>query len=335
VASAGAFGSPTILERSGIGSKEVLHKNGISQIVDLPGVGDHYMDHLVAFIHYHGSEETDCIDNVLRGDEADAHEAQWLKDGTGLLSHIGFDAISKLRPTDAERQAMSPEFDHRWETFFANYPDKPVAALCTSASGIGASPDLPIGTYFGIGAIMSYPLATGRVHITGGLDPHGNLDFHPGYMDELADLVTFRWAYKRNRELARRMKFYRGEVLSSHPRFSKGSAAEIQSSALPVATTAPDIVYTKEDDEAIDRFNREIASTAWHSCGTCAMKPRDKGGVVDERLNVYGVQNLKVADISIFPENVGSNTYNSAIAIGEKAAVIIAQDLGIKGVTEF
>jgi alcohol oxidase len=43
VVSAGAFGSPTILERSGIGSKEVLDNNGISQIVDLPGVGEHYM----------------------------------------------------------------------------------------------------------------------------------------------------------------------------------------------------------------------------------------------------------------------------------------------------
>ena len=29
--------------------------------------------------------------------------------------------------------------------------------------------------------------------------------------------------------------------------------------------------------------------------GTCAMKPREQGGVVDERLNVYGVQNLKIA----------------------------------------
>ena len=29
--------------------------------------------------------------------------------------------------------------------------------------------------------------------------------------------------------------------------------------------------------------------------GTCAMKPREQGGVVDARLNVYGVQNLKIA----------------------------------------
>lgn len=34
------------------------------------------------------------------------------------------------------------------------------------------------------------------------------------------------------------------------------------------------------------------------------------GGVVDERLNVHGVQGLKVADLSICPDNVGCNTYS-------------------------
>jgi alcohol oxidase len=43
VLSAGTFGSPAILERSGIGSKDVLSKNNIQQLVDLPGVGEHYM----------------------------------------------------------------------------------------------------------------------------------------------------------------------------------------------------------------------------------------------------------------------------------------------------
>jgi alcohol oxidase len=59
------------------------------------------------------------------------------------------------------------------------------------------------------------------------------------------------------------------------------------------------------------------------------MKPHEQAGVVDPRLNVYGVSNLKVADLSIAPSNVGANTYNTALIIGEKAAMIIAEDLGI------
>jgi hypothetical protein len=42
VISAGALGSPAILERSGIGNKTILEKHGIKQIVDLPGVGENY-----------------------------------------------------------------------------------------------------------------------------------------------------------------------------------------------------------------------------------------------------------------------------------------------------
>ena len=42
VVSGGAFGSPAILERSGIGAKAVLEKAGVKQVVDLPGVGEHY-----------------------------------------------------------------------------------------------------------------------------------------------------------------------------------------------------------------------------------------------------------------------------------------------------
>jgi alcohol oxidase len=62
------------------------------------------------------------------------------------------------------------------------------------------------------------------------------------------------------------------------------------------------------------------------------MKPRELGGIVDARLNVYGVRGLKVADLSIAPSNVSATTYGTALVIGEKAAVIIADELGIKGV---
>lgn len=73
--------------------------------------------------------------------------------------------------------------------------------------------------------------------------------------------------------------------------------------------------------------------TTWHSLGTCSMAPKEgnsivKHGVLDERLNVHGVKGLKVADLSICPDNVGCNTYSTALLIGEKCAVLTAEDLG-------
>ena len=60
------------------------------------------------------------------------------------------------------------------------------------------------------------------------------------------------------------------------------------------------------------------------------MAPRDQLSVVDEKLNVYGVTGLKVADLSIVPQNVAANTNNTAHMIGEKCAAMILADLGLK-----
>ena len=59
------------------------------------------------------------------------------------------------------------------------------------------------------------------------------------------------------------------------------------------------------------------------------MKPHNQSGVVDSLLNVYGVQRLKVAvaDLSIGPSNVCANTYSTTLVIGERAAVIVAEEL--------
>lgn len=63
----------------------------------------------------------------------------------------------------------------------------------------------------------------------------------------------------------RRMKSYRGEYPSSHPKFPIGTVAEAKCSEGPVVIDCPDIAYSNEDDEAIDQFHRETASTAFHS----------------------------------------------------------------------
>lgn len=97
-----------------------------------------------------------------------------------------------------------------------------------------------------------------------------------------------------------------------------------------------DLVYSKEDLNAVEEWTKRHVETTWHSLGTCSMAPREgnsivKHGVLDERLNVHGVKNLKVADLSICPDNVGCNTYSTALLIGEKCAMLTGEDLGYSG----
>jgi alcohol oxidase len=166
------------------------------------------------------------------------------------------------------------------------------------------------------------------MHITGPKhdDP---LDFDVGFFNDAhdIDLKKQMWAYKKQREMVRRAKYYRGELAAGHPKFPEGSAAACVEVAEPLSDVK-DIVYSKEDDAAIEQWLRENVNTTWHSMATCKMAPFEEDGVVDSSLNVYGVQGLKLADLSIAPANVGANTNNTALAIGEKAAEIIIAELG-------
>lgn len=55
-----------------------------------------------------------------------------------------------------------------------------------------------------------------------------------------------------------------------------------------------DIEYSKEDDEAIERYIKDNMTTAWHGLGTCAMRAKESQGVVDHQLNVHDVSGLKL-----------------------------------------
>ena len=56
------------------------------------------------------------------------------------LQISGFDAGIKLRPTNEELLSMSPEFNHRWSTHFANAPDKPVMLIVPIAAYVHLFP---------------------------------------------------------------------------------------------------------------------------------------------------------------------------------------------------
>ncbi|KAJ3475835.1 hypothetical protein NLI96_g11573 [Meripilus lineatus] len=335
VVSAGAFGSPAILERSGIGGRATLEKFGIDVRVDLPGVGEGYEDHNMIYPAYKASQESSTLDKFFFGNdenEVARLNSVWEKDGGGLIASNGLDAGIKLRPNVDELKAIGPAFDARWKEFFVPAPDKPVMWLGPIALNLGGAIQPTDDKFFCILSFLGYPSAVGQVHITSGEDVYAPTDFDPGYLQHDDDLALLVWAYKRGREIARRMKCYRGEHPLNHPAFSRESSVACQENIQPVPIDAPELQYSAEDDEVIKDYVRAFLSTTWHSLGTCSMKPREVGGVVDSALNVYGVKNLKVADMSIAPGNVGSNTYSTALTIGEKAAIIIASELGISGV---
>ncbi|KAG2344662.1 alcohol oxidase-like protein [Suillus weaverae] len=334
VVSAGAFGSPGILERSGIGAEVILKQCDIEQLVDLPGVGENYRDHNGVCVPYFVADEAITMDPLWRGKESVVQEnlSQWKINGKSLIAQNGCDAKIKWRPDDDELIAMGPVFQSRWKEFFQDRPDKAVAifSLFEGYPVLPSSIELSPRNYLAAFYYTLYPASAGSVHIK--LDENGQegIDFNTGYLDDPSDIVPLNFGYKKMREIFRRMPSYRGEVPARHPRFPEGSAAVCGETTGPVDLNAPDIIYTAEDDDAVDRFHRSFMQTTAHSLGTCAMKPRADQGVIDTRLNVYGVTNLKVADMSIAPKNVGTNTYSTALLIGEKAAMIIADELGIE-----
>ncbi|OBT53211.1 hypothetical protein VE04_05939 [Pseudogymnoascus sp. 24MN13] len=337
VIAAGALGTPQILERSGVGEENHLKSLGIPVVADLPGVGANYQDHHLTLLPYKTSLAPDeTIDELLSG-RLDLEAA--VKEKNPILGWNSIDISSKLRPRDDEVAALGPEFQAAWDRDFKDSPSRPLMLMGIVSAFLGDPGSVPAGQYSTVGCYTGYPYSRGSIHISGEsvYDPPS---FETGFLsdkDDL-DLKAQVWAYKRQREICRRLSTYRGELQIGHPKFSTGSAAALVSfeeGAQPENRSMEDrckmsnIEYSAEDDKAIAQYVRENLNTTWHSLGTCAMRPLQGGGVVDKDLNVYGLEGLKLCDLSIIPENVGANTNNTALLVGEKAAAILAAELGL------
>ncbi|KDN33327.1 hypothetical protein RSAG8_13582, partial [Rhizoctonia solani AG-8 WAC10335] len=270
VVSAGALGSPVVLQRSGVGEAERLKKLGTQVVADLP-VGSTFNDH--------NNRDPEILPQA---------QAQFSQ-GKGGLTTDWIDAGSKLRPTPKELEEIGPAFA------------PPVMLQALIEGWFGRRDILPhkgartimLGNYTG------YPISQGHVYITS-TDPYAAPDFETGYFNEQADVDVHIWGYKHAREIVRRMPQYRGEFVVLHPNFPEGSAAAcVKLDGPPDVGNVKDIVYTSEDNKAIEAWLRQSIESTWHPIGTVLMKPKEQGGCVDGRLNVHGTQNLKVADLSI------------------------------------
>jgi choline dehydrogenase-like flavoprotein len=78
-----------------------------------------------------------------------------------------------------------------------------------------------------------------------------------------------------------------------------------------------------QTDEELANWVKQTCSTGWHTTGSLSMRPKDKNGVVDPQLKVYGTKNIRVVDLSIVPMQVSAHTQSVAYTIAEQAADII------------
>ena len=77
-----------------------------------------------------------------------------------------------------------------------------------------------------------------------------------------------------------------------------------------------------EEDEELVKAGSEYAQTIFHPVGTCKMGS-DENAVVDDKLRVHGINNLRVIDASIMPNITSGNTNSPTIMIAEKGADMI------------
>lgn len=128
ILSAGSLNTPAILERSGIGTADLLEKLGIECIVDLPGVGENYQGHVGVEYFYRVDKEKMPLNDAYLREEPEAIQKadEDFKQGTGAHASNFFVASGKIRPTEEELEEIGPEFRKLWDEYYRDAKDKPL-----------------------------------------------------------------------------------------------------------------------------------------------------------------------------------------------------------------
>jgi choline dehydrogenase len=97
---AGAFGSPQLLQLSGVGNASELAELGIDVVADLPGVGENLQDHLEVYIQY-GSKQPVSVAPALKWRNRPGVALRWAlaRSGPGATNH--FEGGGFVRSNDA------------------------------------------------------------------------------------------------------------------------------------------------------------------------------------------------------------------------------------------
>ncbi|KAK3290380.1 putative choline dehydrogenase [Chaetomium fimeti] len=330
ILSAGSVQSPQILELSGVGGSAVLSAARITVKVDNPNVGENLQDHLTTTSVFEVDPNMSNPDDLQVDSVLAAAQKEYLEARTGPLTilpvsvsyvpaakFIQQDTLNMLLSSAATNAVRSPTAErdrmlHRRFDSRSSMLGHVEFIFDLGDWGIGRPPGIASGKkYASLLQILQYPFSTGSVHIKPAtkdneLGPRLTID--PQYFGGTNGHLDLEIALHAHR--------FAEKITSAQP---LASIIQAQVWPSPAETTT---------DQDLRSWLRHVATTDWHPVGTCAMggSAGAAGGVVDERLRVYGVEGLRVVDASVMPLQISAHLQATVYAIAEKGAAMILED---------
>ncbi|KAK1984481.1 hypothetical protein LZ30DRAFT_586110 [Colletotrichum cereale] len=326
VLSAGTFHTPQLLELSGIGGRELLESHGIPVVIDNPNVGENVQDHPLVCQSFEVDDGVPSGDVLRDGNVLNAVVGQYQATRGGPLGQSTLSSAylpvadnNGLLSRDAKKSLFDAHKAHSGTASgtlirsLIESSDEPSSQYLLFPSQITIN-DHPANmaeyifptrpeNYITVMTILNHPFSRGTVHITSP-DVAVLPAWDPKYNSNPLDLEL----------LARNVQFVE-RIVGTEP---------FSSLLKPGGQRLPDL---KGDDlEDAKEIVRQRQISVFHVAGSCAMLPRGQGGVVDERLHVYGVKSLRVVDASIFPVEPLGNIQSTVYAVAERAADMIKED---------
>ena len=194
ILSAGAIGSPQLLQVSGVGPRKILEAAGIDLLHELPGVGENLQDHLEFNFQYFCKQPI-SLNSELGLFKKGLIGVRWLLFKTGLGRTNHFEACAFIR---SKAGVKSPDIQYHFLPGAITY-DGSVAVK---------------GHGFQVHVGHNKPTSRGHVRAqSGDLSQHPEILFN--YLETEADREGFRDCVHLTREVMRQpaMDAFRGEVI--------------------------------------------------------------------------------------------------------------------------
>ncbi|CAK7231558.1 hypothetical protein SBRCBS47491_007972 [Sporothrix bragantina] len=359
----GAFRSPQLLMLSGIGPREQLaDKHGIPCVRDLPAVGRNLSDHFAIPLMIEMPAH-DTLHSLMEF-PIRVGLVGFLKHlvfGSGMLSMPSNSTTIFARTSAVDESTYRTENSATANDASKprNVPDVevmviPVNAINLEMAGNPVHAITKGRAYLTLYTAMVQLHTTGHLELASATDPlaharvfYPDLDSDPKTAD---DWVAIRRAVRFSMHLAEEFVDRSGyphkpaelvfapgmdmDLLGDITKGRPGERPQDTSTAMPapskdpVVTKLPPLTKTWKtvSDTEIDAYVRETGQSSLHFGCTCRISKTAADGVVDTRLRVHGVKNLRVADASVFPKIPSGHTMAPTLMVGERCADFIRED---------